>query len=286
MNEQNRKTILNHIDRIEQYAKTDPWLMEELRRRFGGLSGNDEPILRVEKYLGLDYALDSAESIIDYSYVTDQYIRNQLESDFREMLRYRYGVRSHKIDFDEFCRYAHLQAEALVNYYYKISCGDYSTAKKKIKQYNPGAKISDEYPQIESISYSVKIFAFFKEKCPPPQNTRMWFSEVGNSTHNTLDKIKDVRNNQSHRGTHIEYTKFINNYKRKAEESGLPWNKSNDNFDWNTINKNPEYKSIYEDLFKEENEQYKFYLWYLKTNYDDVFKALKHLSQLVKTALE
>lgn len=36
MNEQNRKAILNYIDRIEQYAKTDPWLMEELRRRFGG----------------------------------------------------------------------------------------------------------------------------------------------------------------------------------------------------------------------------------------------------------
>ena len=62
MNENNRKEIIDHIDKIEQYAKTDPWLMDELRRRFGG--GNDEPILRVETYLGLDYALDSEGKII------------------------------------------------------------------------------------------------------------------------------------------------------------------------------------------------------------------------------
>ena len=283
MNEKNRKAILDHIDKIEQYAKTDPWLMSELRRRFGG--GNDEPILRVEKYLGLDYALDSAESMIDYSYVTDKYIRNQLESDFREMLRYRYGVRSHKIDFDEFCRYAHLQAEALVNYYYNTSCGDFYSAKNKILRYNPGAKISDEYQQIESINYAVKIWAFFKEYCPPPRDKKQWFSDAGQTTYDTLNYVKYVRNKQSHRGTQSEYINFINNYKKKAEELGMPWNKTYDNFDWEKLNNNYEYSRIYDDQFKKGNEQYKFCVWYLKNNYEGIIKALRHLSLLVQTAL-
>ena len=79
-----------------------------------------EKIDAIEKYLGLDYSLDDSITIVDYSFVIDHRVRAQLESDCREMMRYRYGTRGHKIDFMEFCRYVQLQAEMLLNYYYDI----------------------------------------------------------------------------------------------------------------------------------------------------------------------
>lgn len=78
----------------------------------------------IEKYLGLDYQLDNIPVPIDYSFVKDTDIRNQLESDYREMLRYRHGTRGHKVDFFEFCRYVQLQTELLLNYYDVKFCGD------------------------------------------------------------------------------------------------------------------------------------------------------------------
>ena len=282
MNEQNRKTILKHIDKIEQYAKTDPWLMGELRRRFGG--GNDEPILRVEKYLGLDYALDSAESMIDYSFVTDKYIRNQLESDFREMLRYRYGVRSHKIDFDEFCRYAHLQAEALVNYYYKTSCGDYYSIKQRILKFNDKAKFSDEYTDVESVSYAYKIKACISELFPST-NGVSWFSNKGQLVFDTLSQVKDVRNSKSHRGKENNLYQKICDYEDRAIENGMPWNDLTKDFDMKKVKESVKFSDIYNLYFKKEHSKYKFGLWYLQKPFDLIIEAIKSLSIKIKDSI-
>lgn len=62
-------------------------------------SADNKKLSDIEKYLGLDYKLDSAIPDIDYSFIRNDYVKNQLVSDYREMLRYRYGVRAHKIDF-------------------------------------------------------------------------------------------------------------------------------------------------------------------------------------------
>ena len=98
------------------------------------VSTDNSKLIEIEKYLGLDYLLDSASSNIDYSFVADDYIREQLISDFREMLRYRYGVRSHKIDFSEYCRYAMLQVEQLINYFYQNKFSSNEEVKCYINQ--------------------------------------------------------------------------------------------------------------------------------------------------------
>lgn len=139
MNEKERDAILKHIDQIERYARQpqNGWLLTELQKRFGGATAvlrqdNRKPLqspasqagivvdaqklANIEHYLALDYNIDSAYPRVDYSFVNDELIRSQLIADWRESQRLRFGLRQHKQDFSEYCRYAHMQAEGLVNY--------------------------------------------------------------------------------------------------------------------------------------------------------------------------
>jgi hypothetical protein len=81
-------------------------------------SGNSDTIIAdniesIRRYLMLDVM-----PIIDYSDILDTRIRDQLYRDCIEMSKYRLGKINNCINFDEFCRYAHLQAEELLNYFY------------------------------------------------------------------------------------------------------------------------------------------------------------------------
>ena len=116
------QTVLNKVVLL---CSQNPEFDSILRKRLGinatrtiPIAENNDKINRIEKYLGLDYSVDAQNSVIDYSYIKDEKVKNQLISDNREMMRFRYGTRYHEIDFDEFCRFAHLQAEMLLNYYY------------------------------------------------------------------------------------------------------------------------------------------------------------------------
>ncbi|MBR4454334.1 MAG: hypothetical protein IKS33_08770 [Bacteroidales bacterium] len=280
------KAILEHIDKIEQFAKKpeNEWLLAELERRFGGKQTQNDAIQRVEKYLGLDYKLDSVKSLIDYSYVKDNCVRNQLVSDNREMLRYRYGVRSHKIDFDEFCRYAHLQAEALINYYYKSICVDFATLKGRIMQYNSNAKINDDYPEVESIVYGYKIYAIIAELFPPTNNNYL-FSVKGKKICSSLSNVKDVRNQQSHRSHRENYETLMTKFENDVKTEGLPWDESNKDFIWKEINESEKYENLYKTIYKNRYKEYNYYKWYLQQPFDEIIEALKILSERIKDQL-
>ena len=103
------------VDGIRDLVMND----KEFKKQFiESLASYDSGALdRVEKYLSLDFRIDDKE-MPDYSRICDGEVRDKLTSDFREMLRYRFGTRNHKVDFPEFCRYATMQTEMLVNYYY------------------------------------------------------------------------------------------------------------------------------------------------------------------------
>ena len=92
---------------------------EGLRKLVGGQpsTASDRKVEKIEKYLGLDYGIDSISNP-DYSFVRDDRVRNILDADYREMLRYIYGTRGHSVDFVEFTRFVNLQMEMLVNFYY------------------------------------------------------------------------------------------------------------------------------------------------------------------------
>lgn len=158
------------LERVVKLSTQNKEFGEALRRELGVATivvpdkiENDD-ILNIEKYLGLDFYIDSKNSTVDYSFIDEEDVRDQLVSDNREMMRYRYGTRSHKIDFPEFCRYAHMQAEMLINYFYeKKDKNDFNEIKKHIRKYNEKAIISDKYTKITDITFSVKWFAFSRE---------------------------------------------------------------------------------------------------------------------------
>ena len=137
-----------------------------------------EKIDAIEKYLGLDYSLDDATTTIDYSFISDERVRLQLESDCREMMRYRYGTRGHKVDFLEFCRYVQLQSEMLLNYYYDIMFnGDKESILLHLQDLNKERKIN-------AVTYGVMLYGFGAEH---GMNTAF------------LDCVRAIRNTQSHR---------------------------------------------------------------------------------------
>lgn len=136
----NREAIKKTIEKIAQLSKQpgNEWLLRELQSKWGCNStsnGNSDSISNIERYLAIDYTIDEISSQIDYSFVQDEVLRIKLVSDWREMLRYRCSVRKHKPDFLEFCRYANLQAEGIVNYYCYAKYPSEEELKNKCNEY-------------------------------------------------------------------------------------------------------------------------------------------------------
>ncbi len=276
---QDKEQLNKLLDFIDSLAKTkgNEWFVEELRKRYGKNNNTVLKINNIERYLGLDFKIDTFPSIIDYSFIKDPMVFEQLTSDNREMLRYRYGVRSHTVDFYEFCRFAHLQAEMLLNYYYSINCrNDFLKAKQTILKFNPSAKISDDYPEIESIAYSYKLKAFISEKYPS-LTPKKWFSNQGQFVYETLMNVKEIRNNQSHRGKVEEAESFIHQFEQYVKDSKLPWNDSKKDFDWGILNNNQDFKHLFDIEFSKKYQKFKWYLWIIHEPYEDVIRAIKKI---------
>jgi hypothetical protein len=270
--------LLATINKIRLLAEQNTEFRLEMQKMFGKTSSasvvnnDDRRISHIEKYLGLDYYLDSMESIIDYSFIKESDIRENLISDNREMLRYRFGTRSHKVDFEEFCRYAQLQAEMLLNYYYSIEDNTIENIISHIKRYNANAIISDNTKSLTSISFRVKLWAYE--------------GEFNINVKDTFDHIREVRNNQSHR-TPQNKSFSVEAYRKKL----LDWNivlRNDGAFDWYQTKKNRVAYNIYESKVKNtrEFELYNYTLWYNNKPYDDIVDKLRNLSQSVKNNLK
>ena len=115
-------------------------------------------VKKIEEYLSI-----KGVEVIDYSKIKNEKVKNQLYRDSLEMSKYRLGKHDNKINFDEFCRYAFLQCEELINYFYFVYFdGDITKANNFIKKhwdtYKPpsGKKISD-------ITIAAKLTGFFKQ---------------------------------------------------------------------------------------------------------------------------
>jgi len=194
------KEIYDHPDNkefaegIREMVLSDKDFQERLKEVAPG--ADPESLKRIEKYLSLDYEID--EKIFpDYSVIKDDDVRARLLADFREMLRYRFGTRNHKIDFAEFCRYATLQIELLVNYYFEkryssditkiiqavIDGNSYEKDGEKQSYYKPNHPPKD----VADIGLKFKIQTL--------QNEFSWQYKDISSYLNIIE----VRNRQSHR---------------------------------------------------------------------------------------
>ncbi len=264
--------IQKTISKIITLTQCSPEFKEALYnaldlKRDNTASVNNERIERIEKYLGLDYIVDTKKSTIDYSFVEDEEVREILISDNREMMRNRYGTRYHKIDFTEFCRCAHLQAEMLINYYYdKKNGGDLQSIKNHIKTYNQDAKI-EECKSLSSISYNIKMYAYRGE-----------YKKLSYRTREMLDFVRDIRNELSHRTPKPEDAPtIIEEYQKKMREQGYSFYKDGQINGSNEVkqkfNSDPEYK------------RYHLYILAESLPYDGIIKALIEFTASIKQNL-
>lgn len=268
------------IDKIKILAQQNKEFDCELRKVFGrqetssavGVSSNEvQRLIKIEKYLGLDYYVDSQQSTVDYSFITEPANRAQLISDNREMMRYRYGTRSHKIEFDEYCKYAQFQAELLLNIYYGKRNSCFKDIINHIKKYNPTAKL-DNIKQLSAISFSVKVYSFFQENAD---------NEYYDSA--TWNNIREVRNGVSHRSPEKESFSILA-YRQKLLDYKLPL--SHQGYVASSLLEDKiALKGIYESIIKNSNEykMYKFLIWYNEQPYDEINEALSRLASIIKS---
>ena len=251
---------------------------------------SDSRIDKIEEYLGLDYKLDAILPSgtkyhdIDYSFITDDALRTQLESDFREMMRFRYGCRSHKADFDEFCRYAHLQLETLVNDCMemwsldnddKVSIG---IAKENIKNNWPPElelNLSQKATTVDGLDYFQKSTAILRFlKVETTAISRVPYNSICFPGHNifvvnylgeVINYIRKIRNDSSHRGVgnNRSIDDLIENYQRQKK-----------------IKNDSQYGYQYE--FSKSDKEVKFYMWRKRQPWEDVISVILHIIQADK----
>ena len=195
---------------VLELKSQDPELLEFLRNEID-YSLPQSRIDKIEKYLGLDYKLDTINpdntlfSEIDYAFISDDALRDQLISDFREMMRYRYGCRSHREDFVEYCKYAHFQLEGLTNYFMDLWCHPNSNEKltkiEKVKTniinnwiWDKPPKNIDNWLTIYDVDYNTKITAILNfSNLNKRKIDGDWIPTI-------VKNIRLVRNGINHRG--------------------------------------------------------------------------------------
>lgn len=270
-NKEHLRKLLTFLNNEIIHEPENEWFVDELYRLLPQkelATKTSSEIQRVEKYLGLDFKLDDSKSIIDYSFINDAYLRDCFEADCREMLRNRFGTRGHIINFPEFCRYALIQAERLLNVYYSTK-GTFEQIKGYIKLYNSSANLGNS-TSLDSISFAVKLWAYINEFHLKP-------------VYNVFDKVRMVRNAQSHgSGNSDPDNQFFQRHYYKLLSEGYPLLPSGF-VNWSELKKNPELNNKYEREVKtsEPHKRYMVLVWQQQLPFDEVITALEVLSMHV-----
>lgn len=250
------------------HEPANAWFVDKLYKRLSQKRPSlQEPptIKNIEKYLGLDINLDKINPYIDYSFIHDDFLRDCFKADWREMLRFRFGTRRHRIEFNECCRYAMLQIERAINCYYASKGVTIQEQSDYIKKYNEKYSPSSNNISIEAIPFSIKIWAYFAE------------FKLDFSLKTTIDKIANVRNSQSHGSSKPDSDKiFFDSHKAYLLRLGYPL-KSNGLVDWKTLETtDPQKYNVYTNSIKnsDEHKRYISLEWQFKQPFDEVFNAV------------
>lgn len=271
--------IKRTLDKVLRLAEQNKEFGEELRKRLGVSSAilpssDDRKISNIEKYLGLDYYIDTKPVTTSFAFITDASTRKQLESDNREMMRYRYGTRNHKVDFGEFCRYALLQAEMLMNYYYTKKNDTLADIKRHIKKYNKSASI-DNSKSIGAISLAVKLWAFRAE-----YKTHRYYWNLAE-----FDSIREVRNETSHRTPKADDVN-IEGYQKYLRELHLPLKKDGEVNTYKLSEQEGQCELFGKQIKNSiEYKRYCFLLWSQREPFDEIIERIDELTQMVKEVL-
>lgn len=189
-----KENLQKLIELIKEVMK-DPknkWFKEALLADIFGLSDDPEDkswiakINMIEQYLSID-----GFQVIDYSFIENERVRNQLICDNIEMSRHRLGKRTGKVDFEEYCRFATLQIEELLNYFYSKRFNNYLNDIITFIQSNVADKFEVRGSSLGAISLWLKFEAFMD--VTQLKNTGKLY-QIGNF-------LIKLRNEGSHRNT-------------------------------------------------------------------------------------
>jgi hypothetical protein len=190
----NKKDLKTLIDFVTEISKKEgnEWFKKDL---FESLNINntlyselkngfiESKISLIEKYLSVDIV-----NVIDYSEFEEP-SREQLFRDCLEMCRFEKGTPNHKKDFGEFCRYAHLQAEEMINYFFNKSL-NFDLIKMMIFMKNHSNYIEKiKAKNLNQIPYSLKLPAFRN------------YSKIEKPLIDFLFFLNNFRNEMSHRNS-------------------------------------------------------------------------------------
>lgn len=257
-----------HLKQLLEFVKilyNDPEckdFADGIRLMVGGNAGVSSipKIDKIEQYLALDYGLDTAINP-DFSFIKDSKVRDTLNADWREMLRFRYGLRGHSIDFGEFARYANLQMEMLIHLYYLHKYDDENAILTALQEYNASIqknKNSTPYPvyiSLQALVQGLKGEFSWNDKDIRP-----------------LEYIIKIRNEKSHRspemlGKSIEdLQKDLSYLEAKADRT------------------NEEETELIKKSIKIKSLQW-FCSWIQRTPFADVEMALKKLTEKIKSSI-
>ncbi len=229
-----------------------------------GSSGGSASLDKITTYLSLDYDLDTKD-FPDYSFIEEESVRETLLADFREMLRYQYGTRSHRIDFLEFCRFGVLQAEMLINYFFeKKYNSDFGRVVKAIQLTNSSYVPGDHLSQICDIPLKTKAYRIRHELG--------WDNDALSPILNAIE----VRNRQSHRSLRLDKDK-IQEYEKRFKDAKV----------WFFRDSVPMYKKALDQnvVTQKEMNEYTFQVWFELQPFDEIIRAIKNLSTAVSIAL-
>ena len=246
--------IVQLLSFVEDVYKRVPRFAEGVRKIVSGESSTEvksQKLDKIEKYLSLDYGIDDVVNP-DYSFIEDAQVRDTLNADYREMLRFRYGTREHSVSFGEFARYANLQMEMLVNFYYTSIYGANPDVLLSLLQSND--------PKVRFLSLNAKV------------NGLKWEFNWNYYDIKDLLNIISVRNEESHRSPGTLSVEISNKEKElntlRKEESLSP----------SEIQKRDELKQKISNLKN-------FKKWLDPLPFDEVSAAIKKLSDRIKDQL-
>jgi hypothetical protein len=161
------------------------------------------------------------EYFIDYSHIKDTKFREYLESINRKMIKAR--IRN---DFDEYCRYAFMQIEAITNKYIKLKLKDFDS------WYIEYAKeIPQNDKRISKNDISIKLIYSIKENSSEfDQNDPFWRNEdkkkdkkktpYVHEIYRFISNLKTLRNYLSHGDADRELDEYVKRISRDKD-----WNK-------------------------------------------------------------
>jgi hypothetical protein len=186
--------LLKLLDFVTEIAemKGNEWFNDLLKNRYStnkfpdNLSSDslEAKVSLIKNYLSIDI-----NRVIDYSLFEEPY-KESLFRDCIEMGRYEKGTPNHKIDFGEFSRHAHLQAEEMINYFLNKICNNkIDLIEEFIKEKVPLYKSSKKPTEVHHIFYTHKLSSFIS------------ITQLNKKTIEILWFLNEIRNEVSHRNS-------------------------------------------------------------------------------------